>query len=327
MTRERTRELLLAFLAGLVVCLFAPGVPAQSTKSHVVEKDVTLEDEPDEEAAPKKKKPVEEEPEDEEEDKTDRLACKSDLDCDGKDVCKNKHCVPPSAAAKEEPAQVDSSPAVWLAVGLMQDLTIMTGGQVCTQASQVSGGFTCIRASGSQYHGTPLPGAAGDVGGIALAATRATLASYFRLADSFSAGVRLGYAFLGQGPRPDGGHDYLAFSAEGQGAYWFSKRAFSTKVVGTFVELSAGMAQVDGKQKVTVKEDPSAPPPVSQTDNPPQQTLDAWKKSGAAFAGAGVGLFLPFGAGSGLIADLRIIQLFPSAGTALSLGVSGALGL
>jgi hypothetical protein len=210
---------------------------------------------------------------------------------------------------------------------VVQDLAIMSGSQVCTQASQVSGGFTCIRSSGSQYHGTPLPGAAGDVSGLALAGTRVTLSSHFRLADSISAGVRLGYAFLGQGPRPDGGHSYLAFSAEAQGAYWFSKRAFSTKVVGTFVELSGGMAQVDGKSQVTVREDPNVPPPVSQTDNPPEQKLDAYKKSGAAFAGAGFGLFLPFGTGSGLIADLRIIQLFPSSGTALSLGISGALGL
>jgi len=316
--------MLQALLAGLLVCLFARGASAQASKPHVVEQDVTLEDESDADAesAPKKKQP----PKDEDEDEPDKLSCKADPDCDGKDVCKKGLCVPPPAA-RAEPAQPDSSPAFWLAVGVIQDLAIVSGSQVCTQASQVSGGFTCIRSSGSQYHGTPLPGAAGDIGGITFAATRMTLSSYLRIADSISLGLRLGYAFLGQGPRPDGGNNYLAFSAEAQGAYWFSNRAFSTKVVGTFIELSTGLAQVDGKQKVTVKEDPAAPPPVSQTDNPSQQTLDAYQKSGAGFAGAGFGLFLPFGGASGLIADLRVIQLFPSSGTTLSLGVSGALGL
>jgi hypothetical protein len=316
--------MLQALLAGLLVCLLARGASAQASKPHVVEQDVTLEDDTDDaaESAPKKKQP----PKEEDEDEPDKLACKADQDCDGKDVCKKGICVPPSQV-KAEPAESDSSPAFWLGVGLIQDVAIVSGSQVCTQQSQVSGGFTCIRSSGSQYHGTPLPGAAGDVGGLAFAATRVTLSSYLRVADSISLGLRLGYAFLGQGPRPDGGNSFLAFSAEAQGAYWFSKRAFSTKVVGTFIELSTGLAQVDGKQKVTVKEDPAAPPPVSQTDNPPTQTLDAYKKSGAGFAGGGVGLFLPFGGGSGLIADLRVIQLFPSSGTTLSLGVSGALGL
>ena len=61
--------MLQARLAGLLVCLFAREVSAQATKPHVVEQDVTLEDEPDEgaEAAPKKKKPAEDEDEEEDE--------------------------------------------------------------------------------------------------------------------------------------------------------------------------------------------------------------------------------------------------------------------
>jgi hypothetical protein len=132
---------------------------------------------------------------------------------------------------------------------------------------------------------------------------------------------------LGQGPRPDGGHNFLAFSAEVQGAYWLSQHAFSTKNIGTFIEISAGLAEIDGHSKVTVHENTNAPKPVSQLDNPPTQQLDAYQKAGAGFAGAGVGVFLPFGQRAGLLADLRVLQLFPSSGTALSLGVSGAFGL
>ena len=257
-------------------------------------------------------------------------ACNSNSDCGANGVCRDGWCKESSAG--EEGEEKDShgarpSPAVWLSVGLIQDFALISGSDVCTQKNQVSGGYTCVRGSGSQYHGTPVNGQAGSLGGFAIAATRVTLAMNARVSDAISLGLRLGYAFLGQGPTPDGGHDYLALQVEAQGAYWFSRRPFATEVLGTFVELSAGLAQVDGSGKVTITENQTVPPPVSQIDNPPRQSVDAWQKGGAAFAGAGVGMFLPFGGASGLIADLRVIQLFPSSGTAISVGISGALGL
>jgi hypothetical protein len=258
-------------------------------------------------------------------------ACNTNTDCGANGVCRDGWCK--EGGAGDEGEEKDShgarpSPAVWLSVGLIQDFALISGSDVCTQKNQVSGGYTCIRSSlGGQYHGTPVTGQGGKLGGFAIAATRVTVAMNARVSDAISLGLRLGYAFLGQGPTPDGGHDYLALQVEAQGAYWFSRRPFATEVLGTFVELSAGLAQVDGKGSVTVTENQGVPPPVSQIDNPPRQSVDAWQKGGAAFAGAGLGMFLPFGGASGLIADLRVLQLFPSSGTAISLGVSGALGL
>ncbi|HVW24110.1 MAG TPA: hypothetical protein VHC69_02000 [Polyangiaceae bacterium] len=280
---------LLTSLAIAFLGVFATAAPKAA--SHVQEQDVTLdEDSDDAEAAPKKKHP--------------NPALRTEAGADG-----------------------DLGPAVWLSLGLIGDAMFISGSDVCTEKSQVSGGFTCTRGSGSQYHGTPLAGSGGKVSGISFAPLRVTVGVSARLAQKISAGIRLGYAVLGQGPRPDGGNEFLAFSAEVQGAYWFSQQAFSTNGIGPFVELSGGLAEIDGHSKVTVREDTSAPPPVSQLDNPPQQSLDAYQKAGAGFAGAGAGLFIPFGARAGLVADLRVLQLFPSSGTALSLGVSGALGL
>ena len=108
----------------------------------------------------------------------------------------------------------------------------------------------------------------------------------------------------------------------------------STKSVGAFLQLSGGVAQIYGSAKVTVNETPTVfqvpggvVPPASQLDNPPTQTLDAYKKTGSGFASAGIGTFLPFGSASGLLADLRFSVLFPTTGFAMSLGVSGVLGL
>jgi hypothetical protein len=289
---------------------------AKPEAHHVVEQDVNLEDEPDESTDGEK------EPDEEPATKTVRAPKAKDAP-----TKKSEDDEPAPAPRDERGASTTPDPAVWLSLGLVQDFAFLSGSQVCTEQSQVSGGFTCVRGGGSQYHGTPLPGAAGSVSGVALAATRVTLAAYVRVTNSISAGVRLGGAFLGRGPRPDGGKSFLWFSGEAQGAYWLSRRAFSTRVVGTFLELSTGLAQIDGKAKVTVTENQTVPPPVSQLDNPPQQSLDASRKSGAGFVGAGAGVFFPFGGGGGLLADLRVLQLFPSSGTALSLGVSGALGL
>lgn len=342
MTSPKT---LLPLLTSLAIALWgAFAAAAPKAASRVQEQAVTLdEDSDDAEAAPKKKHPKADEDEDEATDEKPAASdeaerapaqnavaahgdCQADLECDGKSVCRDGKCINPATRA-EAGADGDLGPAVWLSLGLMGDAMFISGSDVCSEKGQVSSGFTCIRGSGSQYHGTPLAGAAGKVSGISFAPLRVTIAASARLARKISAGIRLGYAVLGQGPRPDGGNKFLAFSAEVQGAYWFSQHAFSTKSIGPFIELSGGLAEIDGHSKVTVREDTSAPPPVSQLDNPPQQSLDAYQKAGAGFAGAGAGLFIPFGAGAGLVADLRILQLFPSSGTALSLGVSGAVGL
>jgi hypothetical protein len=277
------------------------------------EQDVVLEDE--DEARKKKKKKKKKHVEEEEAEPM----CRADADCDMPLRCVRGKCAAPPAPVKD--------PSVWLSFGLIQDFAISSGSEACTKQSQVSGGFTCVRASGSQYHGTPIAGAGGKAGGFAVATTRVTLASNFRLSDSLSAGLRMGYAFAGQGPQPDGGKKFLAVQAEVQGAYWLSGKAFSSKSTGTFLEISGGIAEIDGKSAVTVRENTTVPPPSSQIDNPPAQTLSAYKKSGSGFAGAGAGMFLPFARASGLLADLRVIALFPSSGVALSLGVSGAFGL
>jgi hypothetical protein len=219
------------------------------------------------------------------------------------------------------------TPAAWLQIGLVQDFTVVSGTEVCTPESQIDGRFTCIRSSGSQYHGTPLPGEAGEASSFAVGPTRVTLAGAFPLGGSFSAGLRVGYAFLGQGPTPDGGKKFLPLLLEAQGHYWFTGKAFSTDDIGAFLMLSGGIAQVDGKATVTVRENTAIPPPVSQLDNPPVQQLDAWHKSGSGFASAGVGAFLPLSGRFGVLADLRGSALFPTPGFALGVGVSAALGL
>ena len=226
----------------------------------------------------------------------------------------------------DHPPSPESERPVWLSLGLIQDIAFASGTDVCTEDSQVGSSNTCLRASGSQYHGTPRPGEGGKLGGASLATTRLTLASYFVLSDDLSAGVRVGYALTGRAPTPDGGRKFFPLHAEVQLSYWFSEGPLSAKHVGTFAEASTGFAQMVGHGSVQVGENTAVPPPINQLDNPPSQKLNAYQTSGSAFAGLGAGLFVPFGAATALIADLRLSVFFPTSGLAVSLGAGVAFG-
>lgn len=290
---------------------------AGTGKPGPIEKEVVLEDEPDDEKVKKKHPAAEEETESEPE-------CSFDDDCRGGKKCKAGVCETPPTPV------VVRQRSVWLSVGLVQDFGFVSGSNVCTENSQVKLGDTCLRASGSQYHGTPLSGSGGTLGfGPSLSTTRLTLASYFVLSDKISGGLRMGFAIAGQAPTPDGGSKFFPLEAEVQGAYWFSEKALSTKHVGTFIELSGGLGQMVGHGSVTVRENLALPPNPNQLDNIRNngvQKLDAYQNSGLGFFGGGLGLFIPFGAGSALIADLRLAAFFPTSGAALSLGAGMAFG-
>jgi hypothetical protein len=291
---------------------------AGTGKPSPLEREVDLEDEPEEHEEVKKKHPAaDEESESEPE-------CSFDDDCRGGKRCKAGVCETPPAPV------VVRERSVWLSIGLIQDFGFVSGSNVCTENSQVKLGYTCLRASGSQYHGTPLSGSGGTLGfGPSLATTRITLASYFALSDKVSGGLRMGYAFAGGAPTPDGGKKFFPLLAEIQGAYWLSQKAFSTKNVGTFIELSGGLGQMVGHGSVTVRENLAVPPNPTQLDNTRNngvQKLDAYQNSGLGFFGGGLGVFIPFGAGSALIADLRLAAFFPTSGAALSLGAGMAFG-
>lgn len=299
----------------------AGGGGGDTSKVEEAAASVVLDDGSEEGGGKKKKKKRHDAEEESTEPERVVVRCSGDSDCEQGQACVNGQC------GEKPPAPYE--PVVWLSLGLIQDMLFVSGSDVCTQKSQVESGFTCLRAGGSQYHGTPLPGQGGKISFTpAFASTRVTLASYVPLFGPVSAGIRMGYAFAGQGPQADGGKKFVFYQAEAIAAYWLSGDAFSTKHIGTFLQASGGVAEIDASAKVKVTENLNAVHPASQFfDNPPQQTLDAYEKTGSGFASLGAGAFLPFGSASGLLADLRFSVLFPTTGVALSLGVSGMLGL
>lgn len=241
--------------------------------------------------------------------------CESNGDC-GAGVCEAGSCVERQAAPR-------GPRHFWFGIGLSQDLAFVSGSDVCAEQSQLHDGFSCFRKNGSQYHGTPQKGRGDSVGGVDIATTRAVVTFDVVVAEPFTLGTRLGYTLRGGSPRPDGGSAYLPWLAEVHAAYWFP-RAFGPRL-SPYVTLAAGFAEVDASSTVKVFE-ASVPPPPSQLDNPPTQTLDAWKKTGLSFMAVGGGVYVPVMAHSGMTLEARLLLLFPDAGVAPELTVGYAFG-
>ncbi len=232
------------------------------------------------------------------------------------------------AHLRAEPRAQQQIPALWLGATLTQDVPFAGGDDVCSKQQQLEGGFTCFRASGSQYHGTPVAGQNDRLNpGLLLGTTRVELGADYALGDAILLGARAGFVLRGGGARADGGRPFIPLSAELHLSYWVLGPAHRPDGVQPYFLAKVGAAEIDGAFKVTVIEDQSAPPPPNQPDNPPSQELDAYKRMGAGFAGGGAGLFLPAGATNGPSLELAVVQLFPSTGTALTLSLGWSLGL
>ena len=229
----------------------------------------------------------------------------------------------PDRAAPKKP----SEPHVWSSVSVMQDAQVATGSDICSQSGQLDGGYSCFREQGSQYLGTPSEGAGGSAGGFALATTRALAGADVAISDAFSIGARVGYVVRGGGPKPAGGSAFLPLHAEGRLAYWFGGPVYGASGIGPFAFAAGGVGQVDSHSDVTVREDPNAPRPTAQLDNPPTQHLDAWKKSGVGFGGLGAGIYFPLGRAQGILTEARGSLLFPTPGFAFGASLGVAFGL
>jgi hypothetical protein len=226
-----------------------------------------------------------------------------------------------TAAADDAPVQV------FVGAQLSQDAPLVSGDDVCSRASQLDAGFACFRASGSQYHGTPITGAEDKVApGLVPGTTRLTLSADYTLDGPLSLGLRLGYVLRGGGPTPDGGKKFMPYHVEARAAYWLNGRAYQASGLQPFVFAAGGLAQVDASIQVNVYEDPNTPPPPNQPDNPPRQRLDAYKKMGSGFLGAGAGVYLPLSAHSGPSLELAALGMFPSTGTDLRLTLGYGFG-
>ncbi|MDI3285805.1 hypothetical protein [Polyangium sp. 15x6] len=156
--------------------------------------------------------------------------------------------------------------------------------------------------------------------GLQLSTTRLLLGYDRVVFENVTLGVRLGWVLRGGGPRPSGAEapEFLPFHGEVRAGYTFGARPFARPGFRGSLFVFGGIAQFDTEYQVFVEEDTTKPPPASQLDNPPSQTLSAYRKSGTGFVGLGAAATYAFSPSLALSAALKFTKPFPSTGTVLS---------
>lgn len=213
-----------------------------------------------------------------------------------------------------------------VSVSIAQDFGLHMGTNPCTMANQINGGFACFRASGTQYHGTPLPDSSNDIQAFPQLATTRLFGGYDRIFGShITLGIRLGWVLRGGGPRPDGaeGPIFLPFHGEARAGYTFGTNPFQRDGLRFSLFIGGGIAQVDTEYQVTITEDPQKPPPASQLDNPQTQVLSVYRKSGTGFLDIGAVMNYSFSKRFGVSLGAKVMRMFPSNGTIVSLEMGG----
>jgi hypothetical protein len=201
--------------------------------------------------------------------------------------------------------------SVALDLALAQDFAYVASDAPCTQESQLHGGWSCFRARGDQYHGTPRGGRV--PGGIAVGTSRLLLGVELEL-ESVAFGARASWSFRGLGPASDGMERVLPFGGE-----LFVRVALTSSPSFRLDFLGlVGARVLDARASEKISEDTSVPPPAYQLDNPDAQTLDAYKRMGTGFVGAGLAASFTVASGHALRAELPISIFFPSSGVAFS---------
>jgi hypothetical protein len=240
-------------------------------------------------------------------------------------------CLAPRvASAADSPASTEP-PAIasLITLSLSQDFGLHSGDDVCSKQGQLEGGYDCFRGSGTQYHGSPLRGAGGQVRPLPQPATTRLLLGFDRIiGESFALGARLGVVLRGGGPRASGADapEFLPVHAEVRGTYTFGARPFREAGLRWSIYLSGGVAEVDTEYKLPVLEDLDKPPPVSQLDNPTWQTLRAYKKAGTGFVGGGGAMTYAVSPSLGFSVGLTLRQMFPSSGTIIAPDIACVVG-
>jgi hypothetical protein len=194
---------------------------------------------------------------------------------------------------------------------LSQDVAVVGHVSPCSREGQLSDGWSCFRARGDQYHGSPtnsrLPTS------LAAGNTRLLLGVELPFGP-IAIGARVGWAFRGVAPPSDGQDRALPFGFELTGRARLAKR----RGVQLDALLIGGVRVLDAYAKLHVIEDSRQPVSAYQLDNPERQTLDGYRRMGTGFIGVGLAASFAVAKWSALRVELPFSYFFPTTGFAIS---------
>jgi hypothetical protein len=237
--------------------------------------------------------------------------CDSNSDCPAGAICKSGTCDVAEEASSGPPGKYKKN---LIGLHFAADAAFLSGKDVCSSAD-----FSCFYGDGTPYNGTPAAGHGGSLnGGFAFGTVR-VLASYERLfTPNIGAEARIGFAFNG-GPKGDG-PAFLPLHVEVRGKYWFGHDVFTRKGLRPYVGVGGGVGQVDARLAVNIYD-----PSLAAGSQTPQ--LDAYRKLGQFFVGAGGGAMYAFGVNHGLVLNLNMMLMFPAVGFVLEPSLGYQLSL
>jgi len=82
-----------------------------------------------------------------------------------------------------------------------------------------------------------------------------------------------------------------------------------------YVSLSAGIAEVEGDVQVQY-----------YTPAGDKKSLAAWRATGKGFAGLGLGTMIPFAGSSGIVPEVRVMEMLGASALALDVALGYAYG-
>lgn len=233
------------------------------------------------------------------------------------DECKpgSEGCDGEASAAAAPASADDSSPnrvrKNWVSLHFEQDFLVYSStNDVCATNGPVpyaeAPQYACFQG-GTQYGYSAGQNIYAGVGnhvaaGVGLSTERILLGFDRLLSSNFSVGARLGFAF-GGGPATNTGAKFLPLHAEARANYWFGSDPFASSGVRPYIGLSVGLAELDGHVSVEYYQDQAG------FDANNKGSLDAWRKTGKGFAGLGFGLMIPVAGSSGIVPEVRVMQM------------------
>ena len=261
-------------------------------------------------------------------------SCVVDADC-RTGVCRAGQCDIPTGAG----ASGASYPKHQLGLHFAVDFGMVGGKDVC-RADQSE--YDCYLEGTSTPYPTPLPEGVGSPGepgdaypgagigdGLAAGTLRALVSYDYAFSEVFSLGARLGFAFRG-GPSRPGSAAFLPLHAELRAAYWFL--GLDEQSVRAYAHASGGVAQVDLRTRVVVSDCSgeagsqqeysefldciNAEGDYDSANQPdlPSRNLDAYKKLGRGFVGAGAGAVFAISQQLGAQLNLNLMYMLPDTG-------------
>jgi hypothetical protein len=234
--------------------------------------------------------------------------CASSDDCGAGDTCQDGLCEAAPTAPKKN----------WITLALQSDLLYLpSAGDACSGGT----GYTCFDSGGGYYGGVPLQGQDDTVVSGVAAATMRVLAGYDRVfGQHLMLGGRVGYAFNG-GPQRPTASSFLPLHAEARGTWWFGHDPLARAGFRFFVLASGGVAQVDAGVQVDAYATAQALR-MGQSQN-----YNAWKKAGLGFAAEGGGAMYAFTPSTGVVLEVKLIEMFPTPGLGGGVQLGYAVGL